>query len=111
MQWRKNQDRMRAESVEDASMNILSTLKDRSCFDTPIVDAHHHLWDLNAGRYPTKQDKYDPNFFLGDDRKIRRDRLPKGIVDVMLTGLADRPREDLEKLFPHNAIRSHRINL
>lgn len=42
----------------------------------PIVDAHHHLWDLSAGRYPGKQDKYDPNFFLGDDRNICRDDRP-----------------------------------
>ena len=57
-------------------MNILANLKDRSAFDVPIVDAHHHLWDLNAGRYPTKQDQYDSNFFLGDYRKICKDYLP-----------------------------------
>jgi predicted TIM-barrel fold metal-dependent hydrolase len=61
-------------------MNILSTLKDRSRFDIPIVDAHHHLWDLNAGRYPSKQDKYDPNFFLGDYRKICKDFLPADLA-------------------------------
>lgn len=61
-------------------MNILSMIQDRSRFDVPIVDAHHHLWDLNAGRYPSKQDKYDPNFFLGDYRKICRDYLPKDLA-------------------------------
>jgi predicted TIM-barrel fold metal-dependent hydrolase len=49
---------------------------DRSSLAIPIVDAHHHLWDLKAGRYPSKQDRYDPNFFLGDYRKICRDYLP-----------------------------------
>jgi predicted TIM-barrel fold metal-dependent hydrolase len=61
-------------------MNILATLKDRTRFDVPIVDAHHHLWDLNAGRYPTKQDKYDTNFFLGDYRKICKDYLPADLA-------------------------------
>jgi predicted TIM-barrel fold metal-dependent hydrolase len=61
-------------------MNILATLKDRSTFDIPIFDAHHHLWDLKAGRYPSKQDKYDPNFFLGDYHKICRDYLPADLV-------------------------------
>jgi predicted TIM-barrel fold metal-dependent hydrolase len=55
--------------------SILSTLKDRSTLDIPIIDAHHHLWDLRAGRYPTKQDQYDDKFFLGDYRKICRDYL------------------------------------
>src|SRR3712207_4178680 len=55
---------------------ILRDLKDRSTLDIPIVDAHHHLWDLSAGRYPSKQDQYDKTFFLGDCRKICRDYLP-----------------------------------
>lgn len=45
-------------------------------FAMPIVDAHHHLWDLGAGRYPSKQDQYDENFFLGDYRRICRDYMP-----------------------------------
>jgi predicted TIM-barrel fold metal-dependent hydrolase len=56
--------------------SILRDLKDRSTLDIPIVDAHHHLWDLAAGRYPSKQDQYDETFFLGDYRKICRDYLP-----------------------------------
>lgn len=57
-------------------MRLFDTLKDRSSFPIPIVDAHHHLWDLKAGSYPTKQDQYDENFFLGDYRKICRDYMP-----------------------------------
>lgn len=57
-------------------MSMFSTLKDRSRLAIPIVDAHHHLWDLKAGRYPAWQDRYDENFFLGDYRKICRDYLP-----------------------------------
>lgn len=49
-------------------------------FAMPIVDAHHHLWDLGAGRYPSKQDQYDKNFFLGDYRKICVDYMPKDYV-------------------------------
>ena len=32
-----------------------------------IVDAHHHLWQLDQGHYPWLQEAYDPAaFFLGD---------------------------------------------
>ncbi|MDP2374768.1 amidohydrolase [Reyranella sp.] len=57
-------------------MSLFSTMPAPQGFSMPIVDAHHHLWDLNAGSYPTKQDQYDKNFFLGDYRKICRDYLP-----------------------------------
>lgn len=60
-------------------MDLLGTLAARD-FAIPIVDSHHHLWDLSAGRYPTKQDKYDKDFFLGDYRKICRDYLPADYV-------------------------------
>jgi predicted TIM-barrel fold metal-dependent hydrolase len=61
-------------------MNILDSLKDRGRFDMPIVDAHHHLWDLQAGRYPAFQDHYEADFFLGDYRKICRDFLPTDLA-------------------------------
>lgn len=41
-----------------------------------LVDAHHHLWDLAAGRYPWLQEAVEPGFFLGDYAVIRRDYLP-----------------------------------
>ena len=43
----------------------------------PIVDAHHHLWDLSRGRYPWLQQAYNPKeFFLGDYRPLCSDFLP-----------------------------------
>ncbi len=42
----------------------------------PIVDAHHHLWDLGNGRYPWLQDDYHEDFFLGDYHSLCRDFLP-----------------------------------
>lgn len=45
--------------------------------DMPIVDAHHHLWDLSQGHYPWLQDDYNPKaFFLGDYQSLCRDFLP-----------------------------------
>jgi len=43
-----------------------------------VVDAHHHLWELSAGRYPWLQQDYDEaGFFLGDYRALCRDFLPE----------------------------------
>ncbi|MBS0546954.1 MAG: amidohydrolase family protein [Proteobacteria bacterium] len=64
-------------------MTLFDTLQATTGFSTPIVDAHHHLWDLSAGHYPTKQDQYDNNFFLGDYRKICRDYMPDDYVDAL----------------------------
>ena len=42
-----------------------------------VVDAHHHLWDLAAGRYPWLQQDYDEQaFFLGDHRALQQNFLP-----------------------------------
>jgi predicted TIM-barrel fold metal-dependent hydrolase len=41
----------------------------------PVVDAHHHLWDLGNGRYPWLQDEYHEDFFLGDYHSLCRDFL------------------------------------
>ena len=42
----------------------------------PIIDAHHHFWDLNNNYYPFLTDKIDKNFFLGDYTKLRKNYLP-----------------------------------
>ena len=45
--------------------------------DLAIVDAHHHLWDLNGLHYPFLTDEPKENFFLGDNSPIRKNFLPK----------------------------------
>src|SRR5258706_6709700 len=42
-----------------------------------LVDAHHHLWDLEHNYYPGKGDKPDPNFFLGSNDALKRNYLPE----------------------------------
>lgn len=49
--------------------------------EIPIVDAHHHLWNLSSGRYPWLQDAYNDDFFLGDYRAICRDFLPQHFLE------------------------------
>jgi len=47
--------------------------------DLPIIDAHHHLWDLSPGplHYPWLQDRDAKAHFLGDQGSLRRDYLPE----------------------------------
>ena len=44
----------------------------------PIVDAHHHLWQLSGSplHYPWLQDPQPHEFFLGDYGSLKRDYLP-----------------------------------
>jgi predicted TIM-barrel fold metal-dependent hydrolase len=44
----------------------------------PVVDAHHHLWQLSGGPlyYPWLQDPKPHDFFLGDYAALKRDYLP-----------------------------------
>lgn len=44
----------------------------------PIIDAHHHLWDLSRGplNYPWLEDPEPHEFFLGEYSSLRRDYLP-----------------------------------
>jgi predicted TIM-barrel fold metal-dependent hydrolase len=44
----------------------------------PIIDAHHHLWQLSGGplHYPWLQDPEPHDFFLGDYASLKRDYLP-----------------------------------
>jgi predicted TIM-barrel fold metal-dependent hydrolase len=41
-----------------------------------LVDAHHHLWDLQANRYPWLSDQPEQHFFLGDYAPLKRDYMP-----------------------------------
>lgn len=46
--------------------------------DIAIVDAHHHLWDLDHPtlKYPSLSGPPNTEFFLGDNTKLRRTYLP-----------------------------------
>jgi predicted TIM-barrel fold metal-dependent hydrolase len=44
--------------------------------DLPVVDAHHHLWDLAVNRHPWLVEEPPPAFRYGDTRPLRRDYLP-----------------------------------
>ncbi len=52
----------------------MSAAPDMHALVPAIVDAHHHLWHLDEGRYPWLQDAYDARrFFLGDYAALRQD--------------------------------------
>jgi predicted TIM-barrel fold metal-dependent hydrolase len=42
-----------------------------------VVDAHHHLWDLDALYYPWLTDHISTNFVLGEYSDLRRNYLPE----------------------------------
>lgn len=42
----------------------------------PIVDAHHHVWDIEANDHPWLRDEPPIPFRYGDYRPIRRRYLP-----------------------------------
>ena len=44
--------------------------------DIAIVDAHHHLWNLDHLRYPWLTGPPHTGFFLGDNTPIRSNYLP-----------------------------------
>ncbi len=44
--------------------------------DFEIIDAHHHLWDLDQGHYPFLAGHPEPDFFLGDYSALRCNYLP-----------------------------------
>lgn len=41
-----------------------------------LVDAHHHVWDLDRNYYPWLRDHPEPNFFLGNYDALKRNYLP-----------------------------------
>jgi len=43
--------------------------------DLPVVDAHHHIWDLGANHHPWLTEEPPPSFRYGDTRPLRRNYL------------------------------------
>ena len=48
-----------------------------------IIDAHHHLWDLDRVYYPWLTDEIEPNFLFGDYAKIRKNYRPDDMRQQM----------------------------
>lgn len=74
-------------------------------FPPRVADAHHHLWDLDAGRYPWLQEAYDPDaFILGEYGALRHNFLPadyaaaSGGVNVVATVHVEAERSRGEQL-------------
>lgn len=42
-------------------------------YDGPVIDPHHHLWDLSLGRHPWLQKTADDAMVFGSIARIRRD--------------------------------------
>ena len=41
-----------------------------------LIDAHHHLWDLQHNYYPWLKDRPEVHFFMGNYDRLKRDYLP-----------------------------------
>ena len=44
--------------------------------DLPVVDAHHHIWDLSSNHHPWLSEEPPPPFRYGDSRPLRRNYMP-----------------------------------
>jgi len=44
--------------------------------DLPVIDAHHHIWDLSANHHPWLSEEPPPPFRYGDSRPLRRTYMP-----------------------------------
>jgi predicted TIM-barrel fold metal-dependent hydrolase len=74
----------------------------------PIIDAHHHLWDLSLGRHPWITGGSDALKALGDVSFLRRDYLvpefladigPQNVVgSVYIEAAWDRTRDPMEEV-------------
>ena len=47
-----------------------------------IVDAHHHLWNLDCNYYPWLVDKKEKDFFLGDYSALKKNYLPESVLEM-----------------------------
>ena len=71
---------------------------------TRIIDAHHHLWDLDRVYYPWLTDHVEPNFLFGEYSKIRKNYLPEDMRrqmtgwNVEMTVHVEAERADGEQL-------------
>ena len=73
----------------------------------PIIDAHHHLWDLSSGRYPWLSRADAAPRALGDIGFLRHDYLPDGyaadiagqgvVASVHIEALWDPARSPVEE--------------
>jgi predicted TIM-barrel fold metal-dependent hydrolase len=60
--------------VNATRRNIAGTWNDAPDAVT-LIDAHHHLWDLRAHRYPWLADEPEAHFFMGDYAPLKKDYL------------------------------------
>jgi len=55
---------------------IHGTLNDAADAVT-LIDAHHHLWDLQRNYYPWLSDRREEHFFLGNYEQLKKNYLPE----------------------------------
>ena len=79
-----------------------------SRYQGPIIDAHHHLWDLSLGRHPWLTSDDSAIKALGDIAYMRKDYLvddfiadigPQNVVgSVYVEAAGDRTRQPIEEI-------------
>jgi predicted TIM-barrel fold metal-dependent hydrolase len=83
-------------------------------YDGPMIDAHHHLWDLSLGRHPWITSDESSIKALGDISFLRHDYLPRDYLadagtqkimgSVYIEALWDRARPPEEEIAWVNAL-------
>jgi predicted TIM-barrel fold metal-dependent hydrolase len=57
-------------------MSSARTAEEHDDESVTLIDAHHHLWDLDRNHYPWLSDEPLPHFFMGNYDALKRNFLP-----------------------------------
>ena len=58
-------------------MNTIHGTWNEAADAVTLIDAHHHLWDLQRNYYPWLSNRPEEHFFLGNYEQLKKNYLPE----------------------------------